>query len=60
MAERYLLGCDEVFLVAGIKRVLTDDSVQEIIREQLGGGLKTNKPLAIVCTHAEVRIGDSH
>lgn len=53
-AEQYLIGCDEVFVVANIKRVTSDESVEAILKQSLGPRLKENKSITVICTHADV------
>lgn len=54
-AQRYLFNCDEVFVVANINRVVSDQSVRSIVSEYLGkGNSETKGRLAIICTHSEV------
>ncbi|MCJ1266316.1 hypothetical protein MMC22_006199, partial [Lobaria immixta] len=52
--EQYLIGCDEVFVVANIKRVTSDESVEAILKQSLGPRLKENKSITVICTHADV------
>ncbi|KAI9879730.1 MAG: hypothetical protein M1830_007515 [Pleopsidium flavum] len=53
-AQRYLFSCDEVFVVANINRVVSDESVHSTVSDYLGRGLNSTKGnLAIICTHAD-------
>ena len=52
-AQQYLVRCDEIFIVARINRVLTDQSVKDLLRAQLRSDAERHKSIAIVCTHAD-------
>lgn len=53
-AERYLLRCHEVFIVANMNRVVSDRSVAKVVKVQMkASGKRTS--ITIVCTHADVR-----
>ena len=52
--ERYLLMCDEVFIVANINRVLSNKTVETSIKQWLGNVPDPYKNAVIVCTHADV------
>jgi hypothetical protein len=58
-AEQYLLKCDEVFVVANINRVVTDESVKKSVENTVCGrinrNLRVHNSVSIVCTHADVR-----
>lgn len=53
-AEHYLLRCQEVFIVARIDRVLSDQSVATFVENQMKASGK-RVSVTIVCTHADVR-----
>ena len=53
-AEEYLFHCDELFVVANINRVVTNESVKEILRKKLGPHMTINENVCVICTHADV------
>ena len=53
-AEQYLLRCHEVFIVANINRVISDQSVERFVSNQMKASGR-RKFVTIVCTHADVR-----
>lgn len=52
-AEQYLLRCHEVFIVANINRVISDQSVAKLVSDQMKASGK-RRCVTIVCTHADV------
>lgn len=51
--EQYLVRCHEVFVVANIIRVISDQSVAKFVGDQMrASGNRTR--VTIVCTHADV------
>ncbi|KAH0543399.1 hypothetical protein FGG08_002257 [Glutinoglossum americanum] len=60
-ARKYLDNCDEIFIVAGIARAITDSKVksclQALLKDQIGIGWESHAKqvsnIAIICTHAE-------
>ncbi|KAL8782106.1 MAG: hypothetical protein Q9213_005676 [Squamulea squamosa] len=51
-AEQYLLRCHEVFIVANIKRVISDESVAKFVSDQMKASGR-RRSVTIVCTHAD-------
>ncbi|KAL9621176.1 MAG: hypothetical protein Q9204_008138, partial [Flavoplaca sp. TL-2023a] len=51
-AEQYLLRCHEVFIVANINRVISDQSVERFVSNQMKASGR-RKFVTIVCTHAD-------
>ncbi|KAL8905916.1 MAG: hypothetical protein Q9171_006480 [Xanthocarpia ochracea] len=51
-AEQYLLRCHEVFIVAKINRVVSDESVAKSVSDQMKASGKRGR-VTIVCTHAD-------
>lgn len=54
-AEQYLLRCHEVFIIANINRVVSDQSVAKFVSDQMKASGKRGR-VTIVCTHADVGI----
>jgi hypothetical protein len=51
--------CDEIFVVADITRVDTNEGVEMILQQSLGYNLENGRPaqgIALVCTRSEVII----
>ena len=55
--ERYQHKCDEIFITANIKRVGSDESVKRLISEKVFESPRADLGVSIVCTHADVSIG---
>jgi hypothetical protein len=58
-AEAYMYKCDEIFVVADITRVGTNESVEIMFQQSLGDNFKNGRPvqgIALVCTRSEVDI----
>ena len=53
-AEQYLIQCDEVFFVANINRVITNQSVMDFLRSSASPTIKIERNVSIICTHADV------
>ncbi len=53
-AEQYLVQCDDVFVVANINRVVTDQSVKKFVQSSLYPKQGISKNICVVCTHADV------
>ena len=53
-AEMYQHKCDELFIVANIKRVVSDSSVKDLMTGEFSNP-KPNTTVSIICTHADVR-----
>ncbi|KAL8773729.1 MAG: hypothetical protein Q9209_001497 [Squamulea sp. 1 TL-2023] len=51
-AEQYLLRCHEVFIVANINRVISDESVAKFVSDQMKASGR-RRSVTIVCTHAD-------
>ncbi|KAI9807921.1 MAG: hypothetical protein M1825_005227 [Sarcosagium campestre] len=55
-AQQYLHTCDQIFVVAGIARVITNKNVDEIMQDQLGHGMQNAaraRGVALVCTKSD-------
>ncbi|CAD6572450.1 MAG: hypothetical protein ASARMPRED_005340 [Alectoria sarmentosa] len=52
-AEEYLFHCDELFVVANINRVVTTETVKEILRKKLGPYMTISESVCLICTHAD-------
>lgn len=57
-ARRYLAKCNEIFIVSDIKRVETDETIQDVIREHVESssriGSVSTPNICIICSHAAV------
>ena len=56
-AENYMYNCDEVFVVADIKRVSTNKNVEDILKKNLGNNFRNGRAsqgIALICTGSEV------
>ena len=52
--ETYQQTCDEIFIVADIKRVLSNDSVKQILKDVGASNPNPSLNMSLVCTHADV------
>jgi hypothetical protein len=53
-----MYDCDEIFVVADISRVTTNQNVENTFNNSLGKDLKISRPsqgISLVCTRSEVR-----
>ena len=54
--EKYQQGCEELFVVADIKRVLSNDSVKAVLDSAHASQSSKQLSVSIICTHADVSI----